>query len=405
MGDQVTRGPAVRVVYAIATKVAGVGRGTTAYHGARGLYRHGMLQRVLCGAYRPSEIPDTLIRAVGLRDRVLRKLALYDRSGRVNTLQGRLFDAWAARHIEPADIFHTWEYSLRTMRRAKALGMIVSLQLGAPHPRHRNRLMTEEYARWGLRWPRPPGAVEQAVAEVENADYIFYQSEFVGDTYLREGVPAHKLIQVRYGADIERYRPATAAAAHPFRVLFLGQVGLRKGVLYLLEAWKHLGWRDAELWLVGNDDTEVRPLIEPYIDLPGVRRIGHQDDPIATYQGADVFVLPSLDEDAAKVTYEALACGVPLVTTPNTGSIVEHGVQGFIVPVRDPAALAAALDQLRADDRLRHTMARAARARAAQFTWDGYGDRFAEGLRGIMTRRASSKALALPAQAPPDVAQ
>lgn len=387
MSDLATRPDTTRVIYGISTKFAGVGRGTTAYHGVRGLHRHGMLQRVLCGAYRRTEVPDALIRAIGLRDRALRKLALYDGSMRLSTLQGRLFDAWAARHLEAADVLHTWQHSLHTMQRAKVMGMTIALQLGAPHPSQRNRLLTEEHERWGLRWRRPAAAVRQAVAEVDLADYIFYQSEFVAETYLREGVPASKLVQARYGADIDSCQPLARYAPHPFRVLFLGQVGLRKGVLYLLEAWKRLGWRDAELWLVGNDDAAVRALLERYRHLPGVSIPGYLPNLIGTYQSADVFAFPSLDEDAAKVTYEALACGLPLVTTPNTGSVVQHGVQGFIVPIRDADALATALDRLRADERLRHTMAQAARTRAEQFTWDGYGDRLVGGLRSALARR------------------
>ena len=61
---------------------------------------------------------------------------------------------------------------------------------------------------------------------------------------------------------------------------------------------------------------------------------------------ADVFVFPSLFEGSAVVTYEALACGLPSVVTPNAGSVVRDGLEGFVVPPRDVEALAARMEQL-----------------------------------------------------------
>ena len=68
----------MRVVYSIGATFAGGGIGTTAYHGVRGLYRHGMLARLLCTWCRPTEIPSSLVRTLGLVDRALRKAAVYD---------------------------------------------------------------------------------------------------------------------------------------------------------------------------------------------------------------------------------------------------------------------------------------------------------------------------------------
>jgi len=71
----------MKVIYSIGVRFAGGGIGTIAYHAVRGLHRHGMLHRLLVGSYRPTEIPREKIRSLGLPSRVLRKLAVYDRSG------------------------------------------------------------------------------------------------------------------------------------------------------------------------------------------------------------------------------------------------------------------------------------------------------------------------------------
>jgi hypothetical protein len=156
----------MRVIYAIGSEFAG-GIGATAYHAVQGLYRHGMLRRLLCGAYRPTEIPATLIRAIGLPDRALRKLASLDRTGRVWCLQAVLFDCWAACHLEAADLFHVWgNHGLRSLRRAKAMGMVTVVERASAHPQYQARLLKEEYARWGIRWQAPQAALRRANAEI-----------------------------------------------------------------------------------------------------------------------------------------------------------------------------------------------------------------------------------------------
>jgi glycosyltransferase involved in cell wall biosynthesis len=93
------------------------------------------------------------------------------------------------------------------------------------------------------------------------------------------------------------------------------------------------------------------------------------------YARADVFCLPSLCEGSATVVYEALAAGLPVITTPNAGSIVRDGREGFIVPVRDAEAIASRIDELASDDALRQEMARAARERSRYGSLDAYARR------------------------------
>lgn len=374
----------MRVVYAIGSKFAGGGIGTTAYHGARALHAQGMLQRLFCGASRPTEVPGTLIRALGLPDQLLRRLATYDRSHWVAHLQTVVFDRWVARHLEPADAFLVWyKCGLHSMPRAQTMGMVTVGQWGNVHPRQQYDGLADEYARWGLRRRMPRSVLARAVAEIQRANYLICPTEQAADSFRREGVPAPKLTTIPNGVDLDHFQPARAAPAHPFRVLFVGQVGLRKGVPYLLHAWQRLGWRDAELCLAGNLDPEMRRLLSRFGELKGVRLLGYHADPVTLYQSADVFAFPSLLEGSAKVGFEALACGLPSVVTADAGSVVRHEVEGCIVPTRDADALAAALERLRGDERLRGEMSKAARARAEAFPWERHGAALIETLRRI----------------------
>jgi glycosyltransferase involved in cell wall biosynthesis len=110
------------------------------------------------------------------------------------------------------------------------------------------------------------------------------------------------------------------------------------------------------------------------------------------FKWADVLLLPSICEGSATVTYEALGYGLPVVCTPNAGSVARDGVEGFIVPVRDATAIAGRIEQLAQDLELRAQMAANAKARAAEFTVEAYGRRLLAAFSGAMPLQASISA-------------
>ena len=116
-------------------------------------------------------------------------------------------------------------------------------------------------------------------------------------------------------------------------MLSVGQAGLRKGVGYAYEVARMLGNRAEFRWvgpIMLNEDARRR--VREHVDLPGaLPRI----EILGQFEWADVFFLPSICEGSATVIYEAMMMGLPVVTTPNAGSIVTDGLNGFIVPVRD----------------------------------------------------------------------
>ena len=89
----------------------------------------------------------------------------------------------------------------------------------------------------------------------------------------------------------------------------------------------------------------------------------------------DVLVLPTLCEGSATVTYEALASGVPVITTENSGSVVREGIDGFVVPIRDAVSLAEKIELLCDDSGLRLQMADAARTRLSEISLAAYAER------------------------------
>jgi glycosyltransferase involved in cell wall biosynthesis len=144
--------------------------------------------------------------------------------------------------------------------------------------------------------------------------------------------------------------------------------------LYLLEAWKKLRLPKAELLLIGGVSHEMASILRRY---RGVRHISNVSNSELReyYARSSVFVLPSLEDGFAVVCAEAMACGLPVITTVNTGAsdIITDQKDGFIVPIRSPDAIAEHLELLYRNDELRQEMSAAALAKAqTQLSWQRY---------------------------------
>jgi glycosyltransferase involved in cell wall biosynthesis len=167
------------------------------------------------------------------------------------------------------------------------------------------------------------------------------------------------------------------------RVLFVGEANLRKGIHYLALAAEHLRSRGQvyEFRVAGGVTRSVmqQPLCRNLDFLGRIAREAIHEE----FAAADVLVLPSLAEGSAGVTYEALATGVPVVTTPAAGSVVRDGIDGRLVPERDPAALADAIADIVEDRDKRARMSIAARQRARDYTWERYRERLVGALQRL----------------------
>jgi glycosyltransferase involved in cell wall biosynthesis len=189
------------------------------------------------------------------------------------------------------------------------------------------------------------------------------------------GGPAGKCVVVPYGVDSEAFIPrARASQDGPLKVLFVGTIQLRKGIQYLMGAARILKDKSVKIRAVGTArvSSEAIEQISGVIDLAGaVPRSGLRSE----YDWADVLVVPSISEGSANVCYEALASGLPIITTPNAGSVVRDGIEGFIVPIRSAEAIAGKLGMLASDRALIGRLSTNAIQRAADYTRQKYGER------------------------------
>jgi glycosyltransferase involved in cell wall biosynthesis len=211
----------------------------------------------------------------------------------------------------------------------------------------------------------------QCAEECHAADWVFAPSEYVRTTLIEIGVEPSRIILLPYGVNTGQFFPEPKTSQGPFRVLFMGQVTQRKGIRYLLEAYRRLNLPNSELIIMGStagSGTALGRYSDIFTHVSGVP----YSELAQHYQRADIFVFPSLHEGSALVTYEAMACGLPVITTPNSGSWVRDGLDGFIVPIRDIDSLMERILRLYKDRDLRRFMSSNARIRAEQFTWQRY---------------------------------
>lgn len=302
------------------------------------------------------------------------------------------FDRWAARQVDGCDVWVGFAgFSLFAQRAARS-GARTVLERGSTHILAQQTLIAEEYRRW--RCPLPPidpRMVDRQLREYEEAEHISVPSRFAVESFLDRGVPADRLLRIPYGVDTRLFSPG-APPKRPFRVVAVG-LSLRKGTPYLLEAAAQLGITgdghasEMEICLVGAVAPDLAPMLRH--TSARFRLLGalSHADLAALHRTASVFVLPSVEEGMALSVLEALASGVPVVVTPNTGAgdIITHEREGLIVPVRDAAALARALRELYEDETKRSAMAAAAAKTAQAWTWDAYGDRVAATYARLLT--------------------
>lgn len=231
----------------------------------------------------------------------------------------------------------------------------------------------------GEKVPIPRWMFARMNRELERADMIIVQSFFSRDSMVQNGIPAEKVFVNPMGVDVSIFKKRGDVPIRP-RFVCVGTICLRKGHQYLFRAFQQVkvALPDAELVCVGDykcDFRKERPKWEgTFTHFP---RLSHPQ--IAElFQTATAFVFPSQEEGIARAQIEALASGVPVIGayTAGTTTVVEDGVEGFVVPGRDPAKLAERMLQLARDPALNQRMGEAAYRRGAvSNTWQDYGDR------------------------------
>ncbi len=385
------------MLYATSAGLGGSGLDTTSLEGALAAWKKGILKEAICYPNRQQEIPRKQIRSLqhhpvrmlsclGSRDYYAAKKCYLDWQASQCMRSGRF------------DFFHGWSGECLNSLIEARLRNIPSV-MDVP-TWHRNKgvskpaeTKSEREARLHDRgwrdWRKHLHPTRlQNLTEYDLADVLLMPSHKSAETFLAAGISESKLHYVGRGVDISRYRPAEKRP-EVFRAIFVGALIKRKGVHHLLEAWKSLQLRNAELVLVGTLHDEIKADLATY-GLPNVKLIGFTNQVQDELRRSSVFIFPSACEGFAKVTLEASACALPLIATRESGDAIVDQETGLEIPSGSVASIASALEYASSHPDEMHVMGLNARKRVEeQFTWDHYRARVLQGYISAKARHGA----------------
>jgi glycosyltransferase involved in cell wall biosynthesis len=259
-----------------------------------------------------------------------------------------------------------------------------------PHPATVRRILREELAahpdcaasllqEWELDY-------QHLVEEPRMASRLLVASSFTKRSLIEHGTPVGDVTVIPYGVDLERFHPSRVIKRNnkvgPLRLLFVGRINQRKGMKYLLEALRLLGPHAVHLTVCGRVVDDLHYL-RPFGKQVEVRPSVSERELTEAYQSADLFVFPSVAEGFGQVLLEALACGLPILSTTHTAApdLIGQGIEGFVVEPRRPDLLAHRIAWAIDHRSELADMGELARKRAEFFTWERFRLKVADAVR------------------------
>jgi glycosyltransferase involved in cell wall biosynthesis len=310
----------------------------------------------------------------------------------------RWFAKRAVNHLEGSELIHGWsQWSEPSLCWAQQRQIPTVLERSSAHILEQSRLLREEHARHGLKWPSTHPKIEaMELREYGLCSAIAVPSLFVERSFHERGNNAVAMNRNALGVSLKEFKPSTEPPIPPsqcgLKVIYAGSLSVRKGIPDLLAGFKRANLPDASLTLLGGDTPELEELLNQQSSC--VLRLGHrpQAELVMHYQQSHCFVISSIEEGMAMVQMQALACGLPLICTTNTGGEdllrlqgsksegnqmdIQQFPAGFVVPIHRPDAIARCLERLQNEPQLWERMREAALELASrELSWSDYGDR------------------------------
>ncbi|HYN10670.1 MAG TPA: glycosyltransferase family 4 protein [Vicinamibacterales bacterium] len=266
----------------------------------------------------------------------------------------KMFGRWAERELsrERWDVIHCWSgVSQELLESPRVDSSCTMLMRGSAHITVQSRLLQEEEARTGVALDRPSDWMhERELREYGLADRILVLSTFSRQSFEDEGTPPERISTVPLGVQVDAFRPPPEVieertrrilTGEPLRVLFVGAVSYRKGFLDIASAIDKLNGRGFEFELVGPILPECAPRVEQLRGKATFAGKRPQAELPASYHASDLFLFPTIEDGFPAVMAQAKAAALPMLTTAHGAGldIVTPGQDGWIVPVRDPAAI------------------------------------------------------------------
>jgi glycosyltransferase involved in cell wall biosynthesis len=309
-----------------------------------------------------------------------------------------LHDYLVARRLEKlvgeVDIVHTWPMAAkRTLQAAAKLGIPTVLERPNAHTRFAYEVVQRECRRLGV--VLPPGheyelneeTLRQEEEEYRLATQLLCPSEFTLKTFQERGFERERLARHQYGFDEATYYPSPGRRTPEkgLTMLFVGVCAVRKGVHFALEAWlRSPACKDGTFLIAGDFLPAYRERLASTIRHPSVQILGHRNDIADLMRGADILVLPSIEEGFGLVIAEAMGCGcVPLISDACT-EVCTHRETGLVHRAGDVDALTEHITLLYRDRPLLEKFRAACLKKAHEITWTAAGIKLLDVYREVI---------------------
>lgn len=331
-----------------------------------------------------------LIAQIGHRFPIVNDIIPSQWNDPLNRWKGISFDKSVARKLEPAadGIFVGFAgVCLESLQRANELGLTTVVERSSSHIRTQKEILDREYQKYGQgKSSISPHLIKREEEEYETADYVVTPSKFAQESFLEQGFDEEKVKRIPLGEDPPDIQQVSDDTTY---FIYSGSVTLRKGIQYLLPAWDSLDLADTELIVTSHIDESVQPIVQDYKDAENIHFVGWVDDLYEQFGRSALFVFPSLEDGFGMVVVEAMASGLPVIVSENTGAkdCVREGIDGRVVPIRDSEALAEAMQYMYDNPAERKQMGENARDHiTSNFTEDDYGERIISEYRAMINQ-------------------
>lgn len=385
----------VRVTYTGKMEIGGSGIGSTAMHQVRPLYDNMMMGKIYSPALKSPDDLQIL--------NIYHKL-IPDVQHPLYLVGDVMFDQLTSLVMEEPTILQTWmNHSYSQM--LKYPDAIKIINLFSAHPNVQAELVGTDISD-----PATHLSLMRQRKELEMADYILVPSQFVYDSLKDYGLQ-DKAVIMPFGVDLEKFNrgmpPTIDPILHknedgnyehkwkgvhfkqpfPFKVIFVGSNWHRKGGPLLLEAWDKLDLKNAELTICGIQAEALGD-----VDIKENVKVGWVPDLVQTLQESSLFILPALEDGCPLATHEAMACGLPVVVTHNTGTkdYITDGKDGWIIEPNSVDAICEVLQNAYDNDNEMglYEMGLEARKTIEKWPWSRYEQQYIDFIKSIPQKDA-----------------
>ncbi len=240
-----------------------------------------------------------------------------------------------------------------------------------------DRILYEEQLSWpdwvSIRFVPNRDFQERRAQEWSCCDIIIVKTDYVKDALVSQGVDSSKikLVDPVYSGFISKQRSYNLNKARPIRVLFLGRVGLTKGIQYLCEAAKHMDKNRFKFTVAGPLEIKENILAEAPENMQFLGPIPRQEIG-RLFEFSDLYVLPTLSDNCPSSVLEAMAYGVPPLVTRESGAPIEDGKDGLMIRARDAYSIVEALERVDAERELIPFLGNNAISKVKKYSLDNF---------------------------------